>query len=186
MLPLGTTTRRAAVLGVALVLAGRGAVGVAGRTGRLFRGPRRRTSTTLTSGTTGPCAFYSRVALCCPFAEIDVNQNRSEPRTPGCLFDSARSAHPDRGARRLKAIRSTTENAPFGSASSGILSGAGLGPQCGAGSPPIVGLSCADIGFTGGTLRTVARARIRWLVDRFAPRPHVEVFVTTRSDSCLQ
>ena len=50
----------------------------------LFRGPRRRTSTTSTSGTTGPCAFYSRVALCCPFAEIDVNQNRSgSPSTTG-------------------------------------------------------------------------------------------------------
>jgi hypothetical protein len=35
MLPLGTTTRRAGVLSVALVLAGRGAVGVAGRTGSI-------------------------------------------------------------------------------------------------------------------------------------------------------
>ena len=32
VLPVGATTRRAGVLGVALVLAGRGAVGVAGRT----------------------------------------------------------------------------------------------------------------------------------------------------------
>ena len=35
VLPLGTTARRAGVLGVALVLAGRGAVGVAGRTGSI-------------------------------------------------------------------------------------------------------------------------------------------------------
>ena len=35
VLPLGTTPRRAGVLGVALVLAGRGAVGVAGRTGSI-------------------------------------------------------------------------------------------------------------------------------------------------------
>lgn len=35
VLPLGTTARRAGVLGVALVLAGRGAVGVAGRTGAI-------------------------------------------------------------------------------------------------------------------------------------------------------
>jgi hypothetical protein len=35
VLPLGTTPRRAGVLGVALVLAGRGAFGVAGRTGTI-------------------------------------------------------------------------------------------------------------------------------------------------------
>ena len=35
VLPLGPTARRAGVLGVALVLAGRGAVGVAGRTGSI-------------------------------------------------------------------------------------------------------------------------------------------------------
>ncbi len=35
VLPVGTAARRAGVLGVALVLAGRGAVGVAGRTGSI-------------------------------------------------------------------------------------------------------------------------------------------------------
>jgi len=35
VLPLGATARRAGVLGVALVLAGRGAVGIAGRTGSI-------------------------------------------------------------------------------------------------------------------------------------------------------
>jgi hypothetical protein len=40
---------------------------------------------------------------------------------------------------------------------------------------------CADIGFPDGTLRTVARARIRRLVDRFVRRPRVEVFVTTNA-----
>ncbi len=35
VLPLGPTTRRVGVLGVALVLAGRGAVGVTGRTGSI-------------------------------------------------------------------------------------------------------------------------------------------------------
>jgi hypothetical protein len=35
VLPIGTTARRAGVLGVALVLAGRGALGVAGRTGSI-------------------------------------------------------------------------------------------------------------------------------------------------------
>ena len=51
---------------------------------RLFRGPRRLTSTTSTCGTTGPCAFCSRVALCCPFAEsastrTDQNAGASLP-----------------------------------------------------------------------------------------------------------
>jgi hypothetical protein len=35
VLPIGTTTRRSAVLGTALVLGGRGVIGVAGRTGRI-------------------------------------------------------------------------------------------------------------------------------------------------------
>ncbi|MEJ7800387.1 MAG: DUF3995 domain-containing protein [Ilumatobacter sp.] len=35
VLPVGSTTRRVGVLGVALVLAGRGAVGIAGRTGSI-------------------------------------------------------------------------------------------------------------------------------------------------------
>jgi hypothetical protein len=56
-----------------------------------------------------------------------------------------------------------------------------LGPQCGAARSISVGLSCADIGFPDGTLRTVARARIRRLVDRFVRRPRVEVFVTTNA-----
>ena len=37
---------------------------------RSFRGPRRHTSTTLTSGTTGGCVCSWRAALCCLFADI--------------------------------------------------------------------------------------------------------------------
>ena len=50
------------------------------------------------------------------------------------------------------------------------LCGVRLGPQCGAAGSISVGLSCADIGFTSVTLRTVARARISRLVDRFVRR----------------